>query len=57
MNAITLYTAWTCNRIYSATGCLMREWGRIGSSGQIGALLFSSPHETQAALEKQRRMN
>lgn len=34
--------------------CLMREWGRIGSSGQTRSLPFSTPYEAEAALTKQR---
>jgi predicted DNA-binding WGR domain protein len=36
--------------------CLMREWGRIGSPGQTRSVPFPTPHEAQAALDKQRRM-
>ena len=35
--------------------CLMREWGRIGSSGQTRSIPFPSPTEAKAALDKQRR--
>jgi predicted DNA-binding WGR domain protein len=35
--------------------CLMREWGRIGSSGQTRSLPFSSPVEAETALDKLRR--
>ena len=35
--------------------CLMREWGRIGSSGQMRSLRFPTPAEPEAALYKQRR--
>lgn len=34
--------------------CLMRDWGRIGSAGQIRSVPFPSPHEAAAALERQR---
>ena len=34
--------------------CLMREWGRIGSAGQTRSLPFPTPHEAEAALDKQR---
>jgi len=37
--------------------CLMREWGRIGSTGQTRSLPFHNPQEAQAALDKQRRTN
>ena len=35
--------------------CLMREWGRIGSTGQVRSLPFHNPQEVEAALDKQRR--
>jgi predicted DNA-binding WGR domain protein len=34
--------------------CLMREWGRIGSTGQTRSAPFSTSQEAQAALDKQR---
>lgn len=36
--------------------CLMREWGRIGSTGQTRSLPFPSPEAAAAALDKQRRV-
>jgi DNA invertase Pin-like site-specific DNA recombinase/predicted DNA-binding WGR domain protein len=36
--------------------CLMREWGRIGSTGQARSLPFSTPQEAEAALDKQRHV-
>jgi predicted DNA-binding WGR domain protein len=36
--------------------CLMREWGRIGSSGRTSSLPFATPQEAWAALDKQRRI-
>lgn len=36
--------------------CLMREWGRIGSTGQTRSLPFPTPQEAQVALDKQRRV-
>jgi predicted DNA-binding WGR domain protein len=36
--------------------CLMREWGRIGNTGQRCSLPFSTPQEACAALDKQRRV-
>jgi DNA invertase Pin-like site-specific DNA recombinase len=36
--------------------CLMREWGRIGSSGRTRYVPFPTPQEAQAALDKQRRV-
>lgn len=35
--------------------CLMREWGRIGSTGQTRTVPFPSPQEAQASLDSQRR--
>ena len=35
--------------------CLMREWGRIGSTGQTRSLPFPTPQEATDALHKQRR--
>ena len=35
--------------------CLMREWGRIGSTGQTRSVPFLSPEAAAAALDKQRR--
>jgi predicted DNA-binding WGR domain protein len=35
--------------------CLLREWGRIGSSGQMRQVLFPTRQEAEAALDKQRR--
>jgi predicted DNA-binding WGR domain protein len=34
--------------------CLIREWGRIGSSGQLRSLSFATMQEAAAALERQR---
>jgi predicted DNA-binding WGR domain protein len=34
--------------------CLLREWGRIGSNGQMRSLPFSTARDAEAALEKQR---
>jgi predicted DNA-binding WGR domain protein len=36
--------------------CLMREWGRIGSTGQVRIVPFPTAQEAQAALDKQRRV-
>ena len=36
--------------------CLMREWGRIGSSGQTRSLPFPTPQDAEAALHRQRMM-
>ena len=35
--------------------CLMREWGRIGSTGQVRSVPFSTAQEAEAALQRQRR--
>jgi predicted DNA-binding WGR domain protein len=35
--------------------CLMREWGRIGSTGQTRSVSFPTPHEAEAALHRHRR--
>jgi predicted DNA-binding WGR domain protein len=34
----------------------MREWGRIGSRGQVRVAPFPTPQDAQAALDRQRRM-
>ena len=34
--------------------CLMREWGRIGSTGQTRVVPFPTPQEAGAALHRQR---
>lgn len=36
--------------------CLMREWGRIGSTGQTRLIPFPTPQEAHAALDRQRRI-
>ena len=36
--------------------CLMREWGRIGSTGQTRSMAFNTPQEAEKALIKQRQM-
>jgi predicted DNA-binding WGR domain protein len=35
--------------------CFIREWGRIGRSGQVREVPYPTPAEAQAALDKQRR--
>ena len=35
--------------------CLMREWGRIGTTGRERSVPFPTPQEAQAALDKQCR--
>jgi predicted DNA-binding WGR domain protein len=34
--------------------CLMREWGRIGTTGRERSIPFLSSEEAQAALDQQR---
>jgi predicted DNA-binding WGR domain protein len=36
--------------------CMIREWGRIGSTGQTRSRPFPSAPEAHAALENQRRV-
>jgi predicted DNA-binding WGR domain protein len=36
--------------------CLMREWGRIGSTGQTRSCPFPTEPEAHTALDKQRRV-
>jgi predicted DNA-binding WGR domain protein len=35
--------------------CLMREWGRIGSTGQERSIPFLTSSAAEAALDRQRR--
>jgi predicted DNA-binding WGR domain protein len=35
--------------------CLIREWGRIGTTGRERSIPFPTPGEAQAALDRQRR--
>jgi predicted DNA-binding WGR domain protein len=35
--------------------CFLREWGRIGQSGQTRSVPYPTPHEAGAALDRQRR--
>jgi predicted DNA-binding WGR domain protein len=67
MNAVILYRidqAKNMHRFYRldvqpdlfGQWCLMREWGRIGSTGQTRSAPFPTPQEAQAALEKQSRV-
>ena len=35
--------------------CLMREWGRIGNTGQTRSLPFPTPQEADAALKAHRQ--
>jgi predicted DNA-binding WGR domain protein len=64
MNTIVLYRIYAAKHIYNfyrldvqpdlfGQWCLMREWGRIGSTGQTRSLSFPSP-DAAAALDKQR---
>ena len=34
--------------------CLMREWGRIGSNGQMRSVPFPTSKEAEVAMERQR---
>ena len=65
MNAVILYRVDSARRMYRyyrmevepdlfGQWCLMREWGRIGSTGQTRSLPFPSPHEAHVALQRQR---
>jgi predicted DNA-binding WGR domain protein len=36
--------------------CVVREWGRIGQSGQMRVVPYSTMTEAQTALEQQRRI-
>jgi predicted DNA-binding WGR domain protein len=67
MTAITLYRINPAKRMHrycrldvqpSLFGewCLMREWGRIGRSGQARSARFPTPHEAEEALNQQRRI-
>ncbi len=67
MNAIILYRIDTGKRMHRfyrmdvqpdlfGHCCLMREWGRSGSTGQTRSLLFPTPESTGRA-DKQRRAN
>jgi predicted DNA-binding WGR domain protein len=66
MSAIVLYRIDASNRMHRfyrmdaqpdlfGHWCLMREWGRIGSTGQTRSLPFPTPQQAEAALHKQRR--
>ncbi len=35
--------------------CLVKEWGRIGSAGQTRSVPFSTPHDAEVALDRQRQ--
>ena len=35
--------------------CVIREWGRIGSAGQMRSAPYPTPDDAQAALDNQRR--
>jgi predicted DNA-binding WGR domain protein len=36
--------------------CLMREWGRVGTSGQMRSKSFHTPQKAEAALQRHRRV-
>ena len=67
MSAMTLYRIDNARRMYRyyrmeiqpdlfGEWCLMREWGRIGRSGQARCVPFPTPQEAEAALERQCRI-
>jgi predicted DNA-binding WGR domain protein len=70
MNDVVLYRIDDAKRMYRyyrldvqpnlfGEWCLMREWGRIGSTGKMRSLPFPTPQEAYAAFwqrrEKERR--
>jgi predicted DNA-binding WGR domain protein len=66
MSAIVLYRIDTAKRMHRyyrmdvqpdllGQWCLLREWGRIGSTGQTLSLPFPTPQAAEEALDKQRR--
>ena len=67
MNAVILYRIDDSQRMHRyyrmdvqpdlfGQWCLMREWGRIGSTGRARSAPFLTPEEAQAALDKQCRV-
>jgi len=65
MNAVILYRndrAKNMHRFYRLEvqqdlfghWCLIREWGRIGTTGRERSIPFSTPPEAQAAFDTQR---
>lgn len=65
MNSVTLYKidlARNMQRWYHLSiqpdlfgnACLMREWGRIGRSGQVRSAAYPTEEAAQAAYQKQR---
>ena len=67
MNAVILYRtdrAKNMHRFYRldvqpdlfGQWCLMREWGRIGTTGRERSTPFPTSQETHATLDKQRRV-
>jgi predicted DNA-binding WGR domain protein len=66
MNAVMLYRIDAAKRMHRfyrldvqpdlfGHWCLVREWGRIGSSGQTRSLPFPTAQEAESALDKQRQ--
>jgi predicted DNA-binding WGR domain protein len=66
MSAVILYRNDTTKRMHRyyrmavqpdlfGQWCLLREWGRIGSSGQMRQVPFPTRQEAEVALDKQRR--
>lgn len=67
MNAVILYRIDQVKNMYRfyrldvqpdlfGQWCVIREWGRIGSTGQMRALPFPTCQEAQEALDRQRRI-
>jgi len=65
MNAVVLYRIDTARRMHRyyrmdvqldlfGQWCVIREWGRIGSTGQTRCMPFPALHEAQTALQRQR---
>ena len=66
MNAVILYRIDISKRMHRyyrlavqpdlfGQWCLLREWGRIGSAGQMRNVPFTTRQEAEAALNKHRR--
>ena len=67
MNTVTLYRIDQAKNMYRfyrldvqpdlfGYWCVMREWGRIGTTGRECSIPFLTPQEAQAALNKHRRI-
>jgi len=66
MSAVILYRIDTAKRMHRyyrmdvqpdlfGKWCVMREWGRIGSTGQMRSEPFPTPAHAEATLDKQRK--